>query len=176
VGAGSARGSVGASVAGEVLAQRNRRGGLDTTQNAGVVDWAPRFEPVSRPGAARRHEHPFTGSEHILLGVCQETRGLGAKVIDASGVSLTDLRSAVTAGLAPGTKRIRGHIPFSEEGKKTLEVAARQRLLLDNDRIGTEHLLLALTAQGYVAATQVLEAVGITRERAQAQVRRLVKE
>ena len=122
---------------------------------------------------ARRHEHPFISTEHILLGVCQEDRGLGAKVIESSGVSLADLQDAIASRLAPATTRIQGHIPFAQEGKKTLELATRASLLLGHDRIGTEHLLLGLIAEGTGLAAQVLGETGVTEERAQAEILRL---
>ncbi|MDH6580799.1 Clp protease N-terminal domain-containing protein [Kitasatospora sp. MAP5-34] len=122
---------------------------------------------------ARRHEHPLISTEHILLGVCQEERGVGAKVIESSGVSLADLQDAITSRLAPATTRIQGHIPFAQEGKKTLELATRASLLLGHDRIGTEHLLLGLIAEGTGLAAQVLGETGVTEEHAQAEILRL---
>jgi ATP-dependent Clp protease ATP-binding subunit ClpA len=46
----------------------------------------------------------------------------------------------------------RGHIPFSREAKKTLELALRQALGMDDRHIGEEHLLLALVVQAGPAA------------------------
>ena len=123
--------------------------------------------------AARQQESPVIHPEHLLLGVCLETRGTGARVIDACGVSLDDLHGAVAAALAPAAQRVRGHIPFAEEGRKVLEVAARQSLLLDHDHIGTEHLLLSLAAQDAGTAARTLHALGITHERAQTQLQLL---
>jgi hypothetical protein len=122
---------------------------------------------------ARRHGHPFISTEHILLGICQEDRGAGARVIEASGVAVADLQSAVTARLAPASARSKGHIPFTLEGKKCLELAARASLMLGHDRIGTEHLLLGLLAEGTGLAAEVLGEQGITAERAQEEVLRL---
>lgn len=87
---------------------------------------------------------------------------------------LTDLRAAVTTRLAPASTQLQGHIPFAQEGKKTLELAARANLLLGHDRIGTGHLLLGLIDEGTGLASQVLTETGITAERAQAEVVRLL--
>ncbi len=41
-----------------------------------------------------------------------------------------------------------GQIPFTAGAKRTLEMSLSEALSLGHDFIGTEHLLLALTAQG----------------------------
>lgn len=123
---------------------------------------------------ARHHGHPFISTEHILLGVCQEDRDIGAKAIEASGVRVTDLQTAVTTRLAPASTHIQGHIPFAHEGKKTLELAARASLRLGHDQVGTGHLLLGLIEEGTGLAAQVLTEKGVTAERAQAEIVRLL--
>jgi len=122
---------------------------------------------------ARDHGHPFIGTEHLLLGVCQEDRGLGAKVLEASGVSLADLQTAVTERLVPARAQPRGHFPFTPETKRTLELTARAGLLLGHAHVGTEHLLLGLIAEGTGLAAQVLSGSGVTAERAKAEIARL---
>ena len=123
---------------------------------------------------ARNHGHPLIGTEHILLGICQEDLDIGAKAIEASGVRVVDLQAAVTARLAPATTQLQGHIPFAQEGKKTLELAARASLLLGHDQIGTGHLLLGLIDEGTGLAAQVLTETGVTAERAQTEIVRLL--
>jgi ATP-dependent Clp protease ATP-binding subunit ClpC len=93
--------------------------------------------------------------------------------IEACGVDAAGLQAAVVARLAPASARPKGHIPFTQEGKKSLELAARSSLLLGHDRIGTEHLLLGLIAEGTGLAAQVLGESGVTAEGAQEEVLRL---
>jgi hypothetical protein len=123
---------------------------------------------------ARHHGHPFISTEHILLGICQEDHDIGAKAIEASAVRVTDLQAAITTRLAPASTHLQGHIPFAHEGKKTLELAARASLLLGHDQIGTGHLLLGLIEEGTGLAAQVLTEAGVTAERAQAEIVRLL--
>ena len=49
-----------------------------------------------------------------------------------------------------------GHIPFSKEAKKTLELAVRESMHLKAGEIGTGHLLLGLLRAGEGPAVQVL--------------------
>lgn len=123
---------------------------------------------------ARQHGHPLISTEHLLLGICQEDSDIGARAVEASGVPVADLQAAVTARLAPASTELHGHIPFSQEGKKTLELAARSSLRLGHEQVGTGHLLLALIEEGTGLAAEVLTETGITAERAQTEVVRLV--
>jgi hypothetical protein len=123
---------------------------------------------------ARQHGHPLISTEHILLGICQEDQGAGAQALEASGVHVTDLQAALTTRLAPASTHLQGHIPFAQEGKKTLELAARANLLLGHDQIGTGHLLLGLIEEGTGLAAQVLTETGVTAQRAQAEIVRLL--
>lgn len=119
---------------------------------------------------ARHHGHPLINTEHLLLGICQEGGDTGARAIEASGVRVTDLQAAVTNRLAPASTRIEGHIPFAQEAKKTLELAARANLRLGHDQIGTGHLLLGLIDEGTGLAAQVLAEAGVTAESVQAEI------
>ena len=123
---------------------------------------------------ARQHGHPLIGTEHILLGICQEDGDIGAKAIEASNVRVADLQAAVTTRLAPASTQLQGHIPFANEGKKTLELAARASLLLGHDEVGTGHLLLGLIEEGTGLAAQVLTEAGVTAQRAQVEIVRLL--
>jgi hypothetical protein len=124
--------------------------------------------------SARQHGHPLIGTEHILLGICEEDGEIGARAIEASGVRVAELQAAVTARLAPASARLQGHIPFATEGKKTLELAARSSLLLGHGQVGTGHLLLGVIDEGTGLGARVLAEAGITAERAQAEVVRLL--
>lgn len=123
---------------------------------------------------ARQHEHPFISTEHILLGICQEDRDVGALAIEASGVRVTDLQADIATRLAPASATVKGHIPFAHEAKKTLDLATRASLLLGHDQVGTGHLLLGLIEEGTGLAAQVLTETGVTAQRAQAEVVRLL--
>ena len=123
---------------------------------------------------ARDHGHPFISTEHILFGICQEDHDRGAQTIEACGVELADLQTALTDRLPAPSAHPRGHIPFAQEGKKALDLAMRASLLLGHDWIGTEHLLLGLLTESTGLAAQVLGDMGITAERAQEEALKLI--
>jgi len=106
---------------------------------------------------ARRLNHNYIGTEHILLGLLGEPDGLAARILQPFGLSLDGERKAVTAIIGTGTVPPSGHIPFTPRAKKTLELALRESLHLHHNYIGTEHILLGLIREGEGVAAQILK-------------------
>src|SRR6266702_3034016 len=59
---------------------------------------------------ARRLQHNYIGTEHILLGLLGEPGGLAAQALDRFGMSLADAREEVKAVVGTGSKAMSGHI------------------------------------------------------------------
>jgi ATP-dependent Clp protease ATP-binding subunit ClpC len=111
---------------------------------------------------ARRFNHDYIGTEHILLGLIREGEGVAAAVLQKMGVSLENIRLEVEKLVQPGpTTQIIGDIPFTPRAKKSLELAAEEARSLGHNYIGTEHLLLGLIREGEGIASQVLMNLGM---------------
>jgi ATP-dependent Clp protease ATP-binding subunit ClpC len=111
---------------------------------------------------ARRFNHDYIGTEHILLGLIREGEGVAASVLQKLGVSLENIRLEVEKLVQPGpTTQIIGDIPFTPRAKKSLELAAEEARSLGHNYIGTEHLLLGLIREGEGVASQVLLNLGL---------------
>jgi len=111
---------------------------------------------------ARRFNHDYIGTEHILLGLIREGEGVAAAVLQKMGVSLENIRLEVEKLVQPGpTTQIIGDIPFTPRAKKSLEMAAEEARNLGHNYIGTEHLLLGLIREGEGIASQVLMNLGM---------------
>jgi len=111
---------------------------------------------------ARRFNHDYIGTEHILLGLIREGEGVAAAVLQKMGVSLENIRLEIEKLVQPGpTTQIIGDIPFTPRAKKTLELAAEEARSLGHNYIGTEHLLLGLIREGEGIASQVLLNLGL---------------
>ena len=106
---------------------------------------------------ARRMQHNYIGTEHVLLGLLGEPDGLACRALAGVGMSLEAARNEVTAIVGTGTASLSGHIPFTPRAKKTLELALREALQLHHNYIGTEHILLGLIREGEGVAAQVLK-------------------
>jgi ATP-dependent Clp protease ATP-binding subunit ClpA len=106
---------------------------------------------------ARRMNHNYIGTEHILLGLLGEPEGVAYRVLGAHGMTLKGVREEIAELIGPGKEAQRsGHIPFTPRAKKTLELALREALQLHHNYIGTEHILLGLLREGDGVAAQVM--------------------
>jgi len=111
---------------------------------------------------ARRFNHDYIGTEHILLGLIREGEGVAAAVLQKLEVSLENIRLEIEKLVQPGpTTQIIGDIPFTPRAKKALELAAEEARSLGHNYIGTEHLLLGLIREGEGIASQVLLNLGM---------------
>ena len=109
---------------------------------------------------ARLLNHNYIGTEHLLLGLLHEDRGLARRALDELDVSLEAVRLQVMTIIGMGERAPSGHIPFTPRAKKVLELSLREALQLGTDYIGTEHLLLGLIREGQGVAAQVLTKLG----------------
>jgi hypothetical protein len=105
---------------------------------------------------ARALNHPYIGTEHLLLGLLHEREGVAAQVLEALGVSHEAVREQVVAIIGPSSAVAAGHIPFTPRAKKVLELALRESIQLGHRHVGTEHILLGLVAEGEGVAAQIL--------------------
>ena len=120
---------------------------------------------------ARRFNHDYIGTEHILLGLIREGEGVAAAVLEKMGLDLKTIRLEVEKVVQPGpTTQILGDIPFTPRAKKALELAAEEARSLGHNYIGTEHILLGLIREGESVASQVLLNLGLDLDRVRNEV------
>jgi ATP-dependent Clp protease ATP-binding subunit ClpA len=113
---------------------------------------------------SRTLKHNYIGTEHILLGLLREEDGLAARVLDSLDVALDQVRANVVRIVGPGEEITSGQIPFTPRAKKILELALREALSLGTNHIGTEHILLGLSAEGEGVAARILLDFGVSPE------------
>jgi ATP-dependent Clp protease ATP-binding subunit ClpC len=127
-------------------------------------NYTPRAQQVIQlaRSEAERFNHPYVGTEHLLLGLVALAQGVAVTVLERMGVSLEGLRLEVekAVGQGPETKTA-GNVPFTPRAKKVLQLAAAEARALNHTYIGTEHLLLGLLREGEGVASQVLRTLNI---------------
>ncbi|MBU1905973.1 MAG: ATP-dependent Clp protease ATP-binding subunit [Candidatus Omnitrophica bacterium] len=124
---------------------------------------------------ARRFNHDYIGTEHILLGLVREGEGVAAAVLQKMGVSLENIRLEIEKLVQPGpSTQIIGDIPFTPRAKKALELSAEEARSLGHNYIGTEHLLLGLIREGEGIASQVLLNLGLDLNKVRNEVMELL--
>jgi Clp amino terminal domain, pathogenicity island component len=119
---------------------------------------------------ARKLDHGYIGTEHLLLGLIHEGEGVAAQALESLGISLKTVRDQVVARVGRGQRPPSGHIPFTERAKRVLELSLRESGQLGHRYIGTEHILLAIVREGDGVAAQVLTGLGADLGRVRQQV------
>jgi hypothetical protein len=123
---------------------------------------------------AKRLDHNYIGTEHILLGLIHEGEGVAAKALESLGISLDAVRQQVEEIIGQGQQAPSGHIPFTPRAKKVLELSLRESMQLGHGYIGPEHILLGLLREGGGVAAQVLVKLGADLNRVRQQVIQLL--
>lgn len=140
----------------------------------GYTDRARRVVELAQE-EARRLDHNYVGTEHVLLGILRQPAGVGAKVLHAWSVTNDGVRREVEARIGRGDPTsVRLPIPFTPRAKKALDLAVREAKELGHNYVGTEHLLLALVSIPEGVAARILEGVGAGKERIREQIIRLL--
>lgn len=115
--------------------------------------------------------------EHLVLGLLHVPEGLAAKAMVALGARLDLVKEAMTNCLKAGTPSPGAPVPFAAQSKKALELALRHALRLGHNYVGTEHLLLGVLHLGdTVPGIVVLEELGVTRQGAEREIKRMLDE
>jgi len=124
---------------------------------------------------AKRFNHDYIGTEHILLGLVREGEGVAAAVLASFGLSPDKIRLEVEKLVQPGPATVvSGDLPFTPKAKKVIELAMDEARALGHNYIGTEHLLLGLIREGEGVASQVLMNLGLELEKVREEVMNLL--
>ncbi|RJX27270.1 MAG: ATP-dependent Clp protease ATP-binding subunit [Dethiobacter sp.] len=123
---------------------------------------------------AKRLNHNFIGTEHILLGLVREGSGIAARSLQNLGVELSRVRSEVEKIIGKGEKTLVQGISYTPRAKKVIELAIEEGQNLGHNYVGTEHLLLGLLREGEGIAAQVLTILGIDLKKARREVIQLL--
>lgn len=129
---------------------------------------------------ARELNHSYVGTEHLLLGLLREEKGIAAQVLTDTGATLDNVRSETLRIL--GTERPAGNtaskqksaVPDSFKVRGTPAVSERLREVLeDAEDVATEfhaaeltsvHIAIALVRHGEGFANAVLDRLGCDRK------------
>ena len=119
----------------------------------------------ARDHAASRH-HEYIGTEHLLLGLLDETIGPAAAVLTRLGLDRAAVRDAIdaisTTGKNRGTER--EELPYTSRSKKVLELAMLAARRQEVEFVDSAHLLQGILDEEMGIGAQVLAAHGLTRD------------
>ena len=103
----------------------------------------------------------YVGTEHILAGLLKEGTGVAAEVLTANNVELEALLKLIDELVAAGDEvTVADRDGYSPRTQMVLDRAREMADRFDSERIGTEHLLLAIIKEGDCAASRLLNTMG----------------
>lgn len=119
---------------------------------------------------AQKFGEGYVSTEHLLLGLVRETDSVAARVLERLGVSLGRIRAEVEKQLPRGEARQSQDMTLTPRAKRVIDLAYDEARNLNNNYIGTEHLLLGLIREGDGLAGRVLAKLGVELEKARREV------
>lgn len=122
---------------------------------------------------AQKFGEGYVSTEHLLLGLVRESDSVAARVLERLGVSLSRIRAEVEKQLPRGDARPTQDMTLTPRAKRVIDLAYDEARNLNNNYIGTEHLLLGLIREGDGLAGRVLAKLGVELERARREVANL---
>lgn len=113
---------------------------------------------------AARFNHPYIGTEHILLGIMALGEGIAVDILVSLGTSVESVRFAVEQALGhgDGDTQILGARSYTPRTRKVFDLARAEAVSNGQDIVGTEHLLIALLKESDGVAAKVLNSLGVT--------------
>ncbi len=118
--------------------------------------------------------HNYVGTEHILLGILKEGKGIAAETLIKLGVDFEKTKETIIAMVGHG-KDEGNLLGFTPRTKKVFELSFLAARQLGTNYVGTEHLLLGLLNEGEGIAARVLREEGVDLENVQEEVVRQLR-
>ena len=109
---------------------------------------------------ARRLQHGYIGTEHLLLGLLHVEDEVTAQLLTSLEVELVKVRSAIESIIGRGDQPATGTMHATPRANKVLALAAGEAQRLGREVVDTPHLLLGLVLEGQGVAAGVLESLG----------------
>ncbi|HJG16475.1 MAG TPA: ATP-dependent Clp protease ATP-binding subunit [Ligilactobacillus salivarius] len=113
---------------------------------------------------ANYFKHQAIGTEHLLLALTMEKNGVAAKVLQSFVVTEVDVREEIEHIVGYGNLQRRGadtYLPYSPRTRYVLERAREHAKLFNVEKVGTEHILLALLEDDKTISSRILAALNI---------------
>jgi len=113
---------------------------------------------------AQRFGEGYVSTEHLLLGLVREPDSSACRVLVRAGLSLEKIRIAVESQLPKGEDIPSQDMTLTPRAKRVIDLAYEEARRLNNNHIGSEHLLLGLIREGDGLAARVLRTLGAELE------------
>lgn len=132
------------------------QGGLVMNINERFTERAKRAIIIAQQEAAA-FGHNYVGTEHLLLGLVKEGKGIAAQVLKGVGVDSSKIVGKIDELIGRGEGGGDGQLTdLTPRSKRVLELSFLEARRMNHNYVGTEHILLGLIREGEGVAAKVL--------------------
>ena len=111
---------------------------------------------------AKRCQHSYIGTEHLLLGLLMEPEGTAGILLADFGVEQERLLGLIDRLIAPsGNTAVASAPGLTPRARRLLDNAQEEAARQKSDEVGTEHILLAMLRESDCVATRLLYTMGV---------------
>lgn len=115
---------------------------------------------------AAQYGQGYVGTEHILIGMLRDGGSVAGRILAAHGVTVEAVEQMVKDLIAPDTPVVtKGKDGFSPRAQKVLGYAAEEAIHFNEEKIGTEHLLLAILADQDSCAARIINTLNVNLQK-----------
>ncbi len=111
--------------------------------------------------SAQEFGHTYVGSEHILLGLLKSGDGVAYTVLSQCGATAEAAEELIRTEIGTGDRTRLTPEDFTPRTKRILQTAIMQAANIGHNYVGTEHILIALLADGSSYAVRFLSAMNV---------------
>ena len=105
--------------------------------------------------------HSYIGTEHILLGLLKEGTGVASQVLADNGVEYDKVLELIEELIAPGNVVAVLEDGLSPRAAHVLEVSKAEAARFHSEKIGTEHLLIAMIKETECVVSRLLNTLSV---------------
>lgn len=115
---------------------------------------------------AKEMQHPYIGTEHLLLGLCQEYSGVAGQILGRNGVEEEKVYQLMDELIVPQTGgAVKSRPEESPRYQEILENSMKEAQRLHTAAVGTEHLLLSVIRDVDCVAARILITLNINLQK-----------
>jgi len=127
---------------------------------------------------AHRRNHPYVGTEHLLLGLLAEDDTLVMDVLENLGVKPLDVQTTINQMVDDGPPAAKSRmldLPYTSRARVVLDQAIGVAHEFGDGYVGTQHLLLGLIRERHGMGAKALTVAGLTEASLRREIVRLLQ-
>lgn len=115
---------------------------------------------------SKKLEHGYVGTEHLLYGITSVTDCVAAKALEHYKVNSEKIYQVIESmHKSAGSVMVQDREEFSRRALQVLENSAKEAEKLGMDKIGTEHILIALIKENDSTAPRILATLEVNLQK-----------